>query len=152
MKENKELKAKFERINSEIMKELRIKDLLINRHIEYEGVLKKELVMAKNILKNPTLAKKAETEMNFDRTSLNFHKTSIYPFRDIDKYIHEENGWRLKQEINKKFLPKKYSLTPRDTKGALNYSPKSDYSIFKPQEKSLMKKMLRGNERVSVSV
>ena len=51
MKENKDLKNKSQTVSKELLSELKIKDLLINRHVGFEDVLKKELIMAKNILK-----------------------------------------------------------------------------------------------------
>jgi ABC-type Na+ transport system ATPase subunit NatA len=64
--ENLQLRDKFKAFKKEIIKELNIKDLIINRHTKFEGVLKKELFMAKNILKDPSLSKKAERLLNFD--------------------------------------------------------------------------------------
>lgn len=44
---------------------MKIKDLIIERLNRYTTVLKRELVIAKNIIKNPILIKKFKSNMNF---------------------------------------------------------------------------------------
>lgn len=67
-----ELKAKivavrreFEIFKLDINREVDVKEIIINRQLEYIEVLKRELVLAKNIIKNPRLFDKATMKMNY---------------------------------------------------------------------------------------
>ena len=42
-----------------------MKEIIINRQLEYIEVIKRELVLAKNIIKNPSLFDKATMKMNY---------------------------------------------------------------------------------------
>jgi ABC-type Na+ transport system ATPase subunit NatA len=45
----------FKRYKETTLKELELKDVLVDRQNNYINILKKELVYAKNIIKNPNL-------------------------------------------------------------------------------------------------
>ena len=45
------------------------------------SILRKELTMAKNIIKNPILLKRADRDLNFNRVE-------VYPFKDVHKELN----------------------------------------------------------------
>ncbi|CAI2363399.1 unnamed protein product [Moneuplotes crassus] len=148
-KENAQLRRKYETLKNEFGRELKIKDLLIQRHIEYQNILKKELIMAKNILKDPILTKKAERELNYS-------ETAIYPLKDLNRMIQnkstEPRSFRKIEscipQIDDSFNLKKYSLTPKEAQKFKNKSVVSTNCIFKPQKSAIAKKMLRSNYKL----
>lgn len=64
--EKKKMEEELTRFKNETKKELELKDVLLERQQKFITVLKKELVFAKNIIKNPNLFQKAFEDMNFD--------------------------------------------------------------------------------------
>jgi len=71
----------FGNFRKDLLNELKIKDLLIERNKGYGEVLKKELVTAKNILKDPATLKKANRDMNFE-------SFEIYPIKTIEQEVN----------------------------------------------------------------
>lgn len=61
---------KHEAMKKDVIKEFKIKELIIDRHKEYSEVLKKELIHAKNILKDPITLKKANRYFPVNSTKL----------------------------------------------------------------------------------
>ena len=51
--------------------ELGIKDMIIKRQQEYSGILLKELVFSKNIIKNPKLLNTATSHLNYETRNIN---------------------------------------------------------------------------------
>eukprot|EP00347_Sterkiella_histriomuscorum_P019529 403341284 len=72
-------------------KELELKDVLLERQQNYIMVLKKELVFAKNIIKNPNLFQKAFEDMNFDQVE--YHQRDLRP---IDRAYRS----KIQQNLN----------------------------------------------------
>ena len=72
------------------VRELRLGEIIKLRHEKYQDILKKELTMAKYIIKDPTMLKKAGTHMNFDRVD-------IYPFKEAQKEIAKPDPPKSKQ-------------------------------------------------------
>ena len=68
-KEN-EMKEEIRKVKSFYHSELKIKDMILKRQLSYITVLTKELVVAKNIIKNPRAAKQFGKEMNFKNMDL----------------------------------------------------------------------------------
>ena len=61
-------------MNQKFALELKLKDVILKRYQNYSQVLKKELVYAKNIIKNPKLMEKWNMK-------LNFKMIDIYPYK-----------------------------------------------------------------------
>ena len=53
-------------LNKCVNSEFDIRDLIIKRQQEYSGVLMRELVFSKNIMKNPKLMRRATNLFNYD--------------------------------------------------------------------------------------
>lgn len=80
----KEASTKMENLKKQYYAELQIKDEIIQRHANYEDVLKKELIFAKNILKNPKIMDKIYQNLNYDRIE-------VYDFKsDKSRQIKSE--------------------------------------------------------------
>ena len=54
-----------------VSSELGIKDMIIKRQQEYSGILLKELVFSKNIIKNPKLLNTATSHLNYETRNIN---------------------------------------------------------------------------------
>jgi hypothetical protein len=129
--ENARLKAKFDLYKHELLREIKLKDLLLERHEGYEEVLKQELLMAKKILKSPTLHRKAQTGLNFDQTNVN-------SVRDGDREMQmrrQANSEHRRSIMQQTFNVKAGTITP-SKKNIQNISPRTEgYSGIQVKDK-----------------
>ncbi|CDW71143.1 UNKNOWN [Stylonychia lemnae] len=77
LKEKDYLKDELFRYKNDTKKELDLKEVLVERQKHYIDLLRKELVFAKNIIKNPNLFQKAFEDMNFDQVE--FYQNDLRP-------------------------------------------------------------------------
>ncbi len=68
------LQADVEKYKKDTEKEFRIKDLIIQRKEEYIDLLKRELILAQNIIKNPSVFSHANETLGAEK---------------IEKYVYE---------------------------------------------------------------
>jgi hypothetical protein len=131
--ENARLKAKFDLYKHELLREIKLKDLLLERHEGYEEILKQELLMAKKILKSPTLHRKAQTGLNFDQTNMN-------SIRDGDRDMQvkrQANSEHRRSIMQQTFNVKVGSITP-SKKHIQNASPRTEsFSGIQVKDKHL---------------
>ena len=136
------------------MKEFEVKEMIVSRHAEFENLLKKELTIAKNIIKNPTLLRKGEKMLNNE-------KLDLYEFKNYDKTIHKAqmSASRLSQNIN--VYKQSFNLSQEDLQkpkfqlrrsSELKISPRSDFSIFKSTKKKEIRKMISRYQNVIISI
>lgn len=102
--------------------------------------------MAKNIIKSPTLHKKAMSDMIFE-------KISVYPFRNNDKEIQiygKEKLDQIKHVMPQSFNAKAGSITP-SKRDLSNISPRTEgYGIFQANDKKFARNILNSNRKVIV--
>ena len=104
---------KNNRIKEWYSNEIKIKDMIIQRHKEYDQVLQKELTLAKNIIKNPKLFKKAFMEMNFNSVDLyKIRSGAIDPLRE--SLDHETKNILFQKWILKERWNNKIKIKPRE--------------------------------------
>lgn len=145
LQENNKLKVHFDHLKKEMMKELKLKELIVDRHNQFEEVLKKELTMAKNIIKNPALLKRGERQLNFDNLDL-------YTFRNSDQEVQHNT---IKEPISLRLQHppldfSKKSITPNLSKHEnLKISPRTEYSMFQPYQLNPSRRSLKKNRKVS---
>lgn len=117
----------YDEFKGDILREVKLKEVINKRHQDYEEVLRKELIMAKNIIKNPVMLKKANVDMNFDRMK-------VYKFKDIDHEFQGKNGTNNPITIQPIFV-KNNSNTGFTSRRSLSIneklSPRTNMSGFK---------------------
>ena len=69
-KEKELLQNLFKKFQTDVDKEMEVKQLIQDRQNKYIDVLKKELIIAKNIIKFPRVHNKISQKMNFDEIIL----------------------------------------------------------------------------------
>lgn len=72
-------------------RELKLNHMINKRHEGYEKVLQKELTLAKNIIKNPVMLKKAERDANFHRVDIYTIKNTDAELKSIGKSPKKKN-------------------------------------------------------------
>ncbi|CAI2365266.1 unnamed protein product [Moneuplotes crassus] len=111
-KKLQELVEEIRKIRAYFKSEVIIKDMLIKRHKKYTHVLKKELVLAKNIMKNPRMVKKMETTFNFDSMDIYQYDNNNISVCSDDKMFHKQSfnaNWSIMKELQKsKNFPKRF--------------------------------------------
>ena len=83
-----QLKNTLQEYQSDTNKEFSLKDMINERQNEYIGVLKKELVLAKNIIKHPTKFEKAHLSLNYDLYPIRTVASTIGVAESGEKYTH----------------------------------------------------------------
>ncbi len=65
----------YARFRKEVDKEVALKDIIIERGEQFNHVLKKELVVAQNIIRTPMIFNKASKDLNTDKYMTYNHQT-----------------------------------------------------------------------------
>ncbi|CAI2360217.1 unnamed protein product [Moneuplotes crassus] len=89
--------SQFQDCKRNLVHELKVREILINRHQKYGEVLKTELANAKNIIKDPTALKKATRDLNFQNLKL-------YPIKTI------EDDLRTNKSVERKKVFQSFDL------------------------------------------
>ena len=105
--------SKFEGYKKGLLSEIKIKEMLINRHQHYGEVLKAELATAKNIIKDPESLKKKNREMNYQTVQL-------YPIKTVGQQLNTDKNKEKKKifktfEFFKEREPRNYKSLGRHT-------------------------------------
>ena len=120
-----ETKEAFDHFKNHVMREVKLSEEINKRHEGYQQVLKKELIMAKNIIKNPIMLKKASTDLNYDRLQL-------YKFRNIDEELQSKPPPKNIRSIQPIFVHNKSKdrmVSRRSLSINEKLSPKTNFSL-----------------------
>ncbi|CAI2359615.1 unnamed protein product [Moneuplotes crassus] len=118
-----EYKAKFEALMTEknrlhdcFKNEIKLKDLIIKRHKKYTKVLQSELILAKEIIKNPNYFNKVHTEMKYKRVDLSrIQKATATSPQNIRAAGRRQASVDLNKPLKFNFSNNKVTLSPQPT-------------------------------------
>ena len=134
------------------MREFEVKEMIVNRHAEFEQILRKELTIAKNIIKNPTLLRKGENMLNYE-------KLEIYEFKNYDKMINKGIGSESRLSQKNNVFRQSFNLSQEDLQKSkfkirrsseVKISPRSDFSSLKLDRKKEIRKMINRYQNVRI--
>lgn len=95
IKEQQNMNSHFDAYKQNISKEMEIKEALLKRYIKYVDVLKKQIVLTKNVVKNPDLMKNALRTLNY--TDLELYRLKHEKSWELLNSGLEEEAYNIKQ-------------------------------------------------------